>query len=259
MAEITTIASSTRSQSDRIRANIERKFKVCHARFMTPNVTKNTKGADIQATKASLIQIIRNNVRNTKRTVMLQSLIRECWSSLILSDKSNIVVKFMPFGIIQDSFIFSKAPSHSVTRFTIDPHLFLTTQSVTAFDGTLHLKESLESFVLLTGASKTLATSLNLMIQVVHVLEIMRFFKVCISKNLSSIVTVCVYLSTSRFHTGIVKLRDAIILFITSAVNEYSSSFFGSSSILYSTWSQPEILTLEIKGLLSNSFWIFFA
>jgi len=86
MAEITTIASSTRSPRERIRANIERKFRVCPAIAITVKVTRKTRGTAAQATRASLTQIIKNNVINTRITVIIQSLIRCDKSSLILSD-----------------------------------------------------------------------------------------------------------------------------------------------------------------------------
>ena len=44
VAETTTIASSTRRPSERIRENNERKFRVIPVICMTPNVKKNTNG-----------------------------------------------------------------------------------------------------------------------------------------------------------------------------------------------------------------------
>jgi hypothetical protein len=52
MAEITTIASSTSNQSERIKANMERKFRVCHSIDITVNVIRKTKGTAAQATSA---------------------------------------------------------------------------------------------------------------------------------------------------------------------------------------------------------------
>jgi hypothetical protein len=76
MAEITTIASSTSSHSDRINANIDKKLNVCQFIAIIEKVIKKTIGAEIQATSASLTQIIKNKVVKTSATVIKPSLIR---------------------------------------------------------------------------------------------------------------------------------------------------------------------------------------
>ena len=55
IAEIITIASSTNNHNDNIKANIDKKFKVCPYKAIIAKVTKNTNGAASQATEASFI------------------------------------------------------------------------------------------------------------------------------------------------------------------------------------------------------------
>ena len=69
-----TIASSTNNQSDKIKANIDKKFNVCQNTDITQKVTKKTNGAANHATEASLTQMIKNNVIKTNITVIIQSL-----------------------------------------------------------------------------------------------------------------------------------------------------------------------------------------
>jgi len=76
MAEIITIASSTNNQSDKIKANMDKKFRVCHVIAIAIKVRRKTIGAASQATRASFIQIIKNKTIKTSKTVINQSLIR---------------------------------------------------------------------------------------------------------------------------------------------------------------------------------------
>jgi hypothetical protein len=74
IAEITTIASSTRSQSDKIKANIDREFRVNPYQDIAKNVTRSTKGTEVQAIRASLSQIIAKSVIKTSKIVNIPSL-----------------------------------------------------------------------------------------------------------------------------------------------------------------------------------------
>gem|GEM_PF-1898985 len=264
IAEITTIASSTSNQSDRIKANIVRKLSVCQKNDIVVNVIRKTNGADNQATIASFIPIIANKLRNTRIIVIIQSLTRCSRSNLILSELSRIVVILRSFGSFQIFCISSSFISHWLIRSTIDQPCFLTTQIVTALDGSVifqstHLYESLDKVVLSAGASNTFAISFKYIIQLFQVFDITRFFNVSISKYLSSTVTVCLYLSTQRSQIGIVKFNHDIAELIVEAVNHNSSSFLGSNSTLNSVISQPDNLASDTRVFFSISSLIFLA
>jgi len=82
------MASSTNNHNDNMRANIVKKLSVCPNNAITVKVIKNTSGADIHATSASFIQMIAKRLKNTKNTVISQSLTRCSRSSFILSELS---------------------------------------------------------------------------------------------------------------------------------------------------------------------------
>jgi hypothetical protein len=239
-------------------------LSVCPNSAITVKVIRNTSGAEIHATRASFIHIIANRLKNTRSTVISQSLTRCSRSSLILSELSSIVVIFRSFGIFPRLCISSSLATHSSIRLTIDQPLFFTIQRVTALEGSVsfqsvHLYDNLDRVVLFLGASIIFATSLRYIIQLFHVFEITKFFRDCISKNLSSRVTVCLYLPTLKSQIGIVKLSQAIAELTAPAVKLSSSNFFGSYSTLNSTWSQPDNLASDTNGFFSSSSLIFLA
>gem|GEM_PF-2630452 len=106
---------------------------------------------------------MRKRVIKTRLTVIIPSRIRCVRSSLILSDWSTMVRmrSLSEGGIIQVCWRLRIFAFPSVTRLTIEPHLFFTTQSVTAGSEGCQEIEVRESEVIFLGTSFTSATSLR--------------------------------------------------------------------------------------------------
>ena len=111
VAETTTMASSTIKPSDKSKAKVERKFKEIPARFITPKVTKKTKGMAKPATNASLRPTIKIRTPITKMIVRMKSWVSWLKSSLIYSDWSSVTSYFNPGFILtyESSAIFTES------------------------------------------------------------------------------------------------------------------------------------------------------